>query len=58
MFYSSSAAFNGAIPSAVRMIGGLSGKVTSIDFFFFESVQIVGFSGESSGVGVPGDDLE
>ena len=44
------------------MIAGLSGKETSLDFFFFESVpggiRIVDFAGGSSGVGVPDNDLE
>jgi hypothetical protein len=44
------------------MIAGLSGKETSFDFFFFESVlggmRIVDFVGESKGAGVPDNDLE
>ena len=57
----SSAVLNKFIPSAVRVIAGLSGKETSFDFFFFESVvggmRIVDFVGESKGAGVPDNDL-
>ena len=59
---SSSAVLNKLIPSAVRMIAGLSGKETSFDFFFLASVlggmRIVDFAGERKGAGVPDSDLE
>ena len=58
----SSADLNKRIPSAVRTIAGLSGKLTSFDFFFLESVlggmRIVDFAGGSIGAGVPDSDLE
>jgi hypothetical protein len=57
-----SAVMNKFIPSAVRIIAGLSGKETSFDFFFFESVlggmRIVDFADECKGAGVPDNDLE
>ena len=59
---SSSADLNKRIPSAVRTIAGLSGKETSFDFFFLESVvggmRIVDFAVERNGAGVPDSDLE
>lgn len=59
---SSSADLKRRIPSAVRTIAGLSGKETSFDFFFLESVlggiRMMDFAGESSGAGVPDSDLE
>ena len=43
-------------------MAGLSGKETSFDFFFFESVlggiRIVDLAGENEGAGVPDSDLE
>ena len=59
---SSSADLNKRIPSAVRMIAGLSGKETSFDPFFLVSalggMRIVDFAGGSNGIGVPDSDLE
>ena len=44
------------------MIAGLSGKETSLDFFFLERVlggiRMVDFAGGRNGVGVPDSDLE
>lgn len=58
----SSAVLNKLIPSAVRIIAGLSGKETSFDLCFLDSklggMRIVDFVGESNGVGVPDSDLE
>ena len=46
----------------MRTIAGLSGKLTSFDFFFLENVlggmRIVDFVGEIIGAGVPDSDLE
>jgi len=43
------------------MIAGLSGREASLDIFFESmpgGMRIVDFAGESSGVGVPENDLE